>query len=118
MTLKSPCVCLSRKLALFLTVKYHSKISVLNLRKYLTIKIDCNPGPWSLIKRTEKIRIEYSPVKDPCMPKKTLKRMDGFVALRRIYVDGETKAHGYVYHGACTTVLTTGIPSSALSRFI
>ena len=29
--------------------------------------------------------------------------MDGFVALRRIYVDGETKDHGYVYHDACTT---------------
>ena len=29
---------------------------------------------------------------------KTVKRMDGFVALRRIYVDG------YVYHDACTTV--------------
>ena len=44
MILKSPYVCLSRKLALFLTVNYHAKISVLNLRKYLTIKIDCNPG--------------------------------------------------------------------------
>ena len=33
-----------------------------------------------------------------------MKRMDGFVALRRIYVDGETKNHGYVYHDACTTV--------------
>ena len=38
--------------------------------------------------------------------------MDGFVALRRIYVDGETKYHGYGYHGACTTVLTIDIPSS------
>ena len=38
MTLKSPYVCLSRKLALFLTVKYHDKNSILNLRKYLTIK--------------------------------------------------------------------------------
>ena len=34
MTLKS----LSRKLELFLNVKYHAKISVLNLRKYITIK--------------------------------------------------------------------------------
>ena len=46
------------------------------------------------------------------MPKKMMKRMDGFVALRRIYVDGETKYHGYGYHGACTTVLTIDIPSS------
>ena len=33
-----------------------------------------------------------------------MKRMDDFVALRRIYVDGETKDHGYVYHDACMTV--------------
>ena len=33
-----------------------------------------------------------------------MKRKDGFVVLRRIYVDGETKDHGYVYHDACTTV--------------
>ena len=47
MTLKSPYVCLSRKLALFLMIKYHAEISILNLRKYLTIKIDCNPRPSS-----------------------------------------------------------------------
>ena len=47
------------------------------------------------------------------MPKKSMKRMNGFVALRRIYVDGETKDHGYVYHGVCTTVFATDIPSSA-----
>ena len=46
------------------------------------------------------------------MAKKTVKGMDGFVALRCIYVDGETKDHGYVYRGACTTVLATNIPSS------
>ena len=46
------------------------------------------------------------------MSKKTVKRTYGFVALRRIYVDGETKDHGYVYHGGCTTLLTTDIPSS------
>ena len=46
------------------------------------------------------------------MSKKTVKRMDSFVALRSIYVDGETKYHGYGYHGACTTVLTIDIPSS------
>ena len=33
------------KTGIILTVKYHAKISVLNLRKYLTIKIDCNPEP-------------------------------------------------------------------------
>ena len=33
-----------------------------------------------------------------------MKRINGFVALRRIFVDGETKDHGYVYHVACTTV--------------
>ena len=32
------------------------------------------------------------------------KRKDGFVALKRIYADGQTKDHGYEYHGACTTV--------------
>ena len=47
MTLKSPYAWLSRKLALFSTVKYLTKISVLNLRKYLTIKIDCNSRPRS-----------------------------------------------------------------------
>ena len=46
------------------------------------------------------------------MPKKTVKRMVGFVALLRIYVDGETKYHGYGYHGACTIVLTIDVPSS------
>ena len=38
-------VCLLRNLALLLTVKHHAKMSVLYLRKYLTINIDCNPGP-------------------------------------------------------------------------
>ena len=52
------------------------------------------------------------------MPKKTLKRMDGFVAFRRIYVDGETKDHGYVYHGACTTVLASSGHCSVLSKCI
>ena len=46
------------------------------------------------------------------MPKKSMNRMNGFVALWRIYVDGETKDHGYVYHSACTTVFATDIPSS------
>ena len=46
------------------------------------------------------------------MPKKTVKRMNGFVALQRISVDGETKYHGYEYHGACTTVLIIDTPSS------
>ena len=31
------------KHGIILTVKYHAEISILNLRKYLTIKIDCNP---------------------------------------------------------------------------
>ena len=30
------------KAGIILTIKYHPKISVLNLRKYRTIKIDCN----------------------------------------------------------------------------
>ena len=42
-------LCLSfEKAGIILTVKYHAKISVINLRKYLTIKYDkydCNSGP-------------------------------------------------------------------------
>ena len=59
MTLKSLYVCLSRKLALFLTVKYHAKISGLNLKKYLTIKIDCNSRPKSLFDTVADVKPEY-----------------------------------------------------------
>ena len=46
MTLNFPHVCLSRKLALRLTVKYHAQISILsNLKKYLTIKSIVILGP-------------------------------------------------------------------------
>ena len=34
--------------SIILTVKYHAKIFFPNLRKYLIIKLVCNPGPWAL----------------------------------------------------------------------
>ena len=63
--------------------------------------------PCPLIKRTEKNRIQYLLFanKRPLYAKEDGEK-NGFVALRRIYVDGETKDHGYVYHGACTTDCT------------
>ena len=37
-----------KKASIILSVNYPVKISVLNLRKYLTIEIDFNPGPRGL----------------------------------------------------------------------
>ena len=67
---------------------------------------------------TEKNRIQYFLLANqgPLYAKEDIEK-NGFVTLWRIYVDGETKDHGYVYHGACTTVLTTDI-LRALSSFI
>ena len=65
MTLKSPYVCLSKKLALFLTVKYRAKISVLNLRKYLTIKSIVIPDPGPLTQCIEIMHLSmFSPIGD------------------------------------------------------
>ena len=34
------------KAVTILMVKYHVKISILNLRKHVTVRNDCNPRPW------------------------------------------------------------------------
>ena len=39
MTLKSPYVCLPRRLILFLTVKYNAELSILNFKKMSNYKI-------------------------------------------------------------------------------